>query len=72
MVRGDARGRYPIVTIRTAAAQPWLASLGVTEVLIVGFFAHMCVSTSALLQLADMGASIENRDVLAGLVVEAE
>lgn len=91
--------------------EPWLASLGVTEVLIVGFFAHMCVSTSArealvrglevridaaavgardledevlgrqsadevcrsaLLQLADMGASIENRDVLAGVMVEAD
>ncbi len=84
--------------------EPWLASLGVTEVLIVGFFAHMCVSTSArealvrgfavhvdanavgardldhealgrqsadevrrsaLLQLADMGAIIENGDGLA-------
>ena len=27
--------------------EDWLASLGVTEVMIVGFFAHMCVSTSA-------------------------
>ena len=26
---------------------PWLRELGVTEVLIVGFYAHMCVSTSA-------------------------
>ncbi len=25
----------------------WLAGLGVTEIVIVGFFAHMCVSTSA-------------------------
>jgi nicotinamidase-related amidase len=84
--------------------EAWLASLGVTEVTIVGFFAHMCVSTSArealvrglavrvdanavgardlehdslgrqsadevrrsaLLQLADMGAIIENGDGLA-------
>ena len=27
--------------------EAWLATLGVTEVMIVGFFAHMCVSTSA-------------------------
>ena len=27
--------------------EDWLASIGVNEVLIVGFFAHMCVSTSA-------------------------
>jgi nicotinamidase-related amidase len=27
--------------------EDWLASIGVDEVLIVGFFAHMCVSTSA-------------------------
>jgi len=91
--------------------EQWLASNGVTQVLIVGFFAHMCVSTSArealvsglevyvdaaavgardldddllghqsasevcrsaLLQLADMGASIENRDVLAGFAMEAD
>jgi len=83
--------------------EDWLASIGVTEVLIVGFFAHMCVSTSArealvrgfdvrvdargvgahdleddllgrqsadevrrsaLLQLSDMGVTIENREVL--------
>ena len=86
----------------------WLASLGVTEVIIVGFFVHMCVSTSArealvrgfavrvdaagtgardldedglgrqsadevrrsaLLQLADMGVSIENREVLAPMAM---
>jgi len=89
----------------------WLASHGVTQMLIVCFFAHMCVSTSArealvrgldvyidaaavgardleddllghqsagevcrsaLLQLSDMGASIENRDVLAAFAVEAD
>ena len=27
--------------------EPWLRSLGVTRVLIAGFYAHMCVSTSA-------------------------
>lgn len=27
--------------------EPWLRELGVTEVLIVGFFAHMCLATSA-------------------------
>jgi len=27
--------------------EEWLRKIGVTEVLIVGFFAHMCVSTSA-------------------------
>jgi len=86
--------------------EDWLASIGVTEVLIVGFFAHMCVSTSArealvrgfdvrvdargvgahdledellgrqsadevrrsaLLQLSDMGVTIENREVLAAV-----
>jgi nicotinamidase-related amidase len=29
------------------ALDGWLATLGVTEVIIVGFFVHMCVSTSA-------------------------
>lgn len=82
----------------------WLATLAVIEVMIVGFFAHMCVSTSArealvrgfdvhvdaravgsrdledellgrqsadevrrsaLLQLSDMGVSVDNREVLA-------
>ena len=90
--------------------EDWLASLGVTEVMIVGFFAHMCVSTSArealvrgfdvrvdargvgardleddilgrqsadevrrsaLLQLSDMGVTVENREVLAALETEA-
>lgn len=88
--------------------EDWLASIGVTEVLIVGFFAHMCVSTSArealvrgfdvrvdargvgardlehellgrqtgdevrrsaLLQLSDMGVTVENREVLAAIQV---
>ncbi|HEV7704290.1 MAG TPA: isochorismatase family cysteine hydrolase [Gemmatimonadaceae bacterium] len=31
----------------TTALDAWLRELGVTEVLIVGFYAHMCVSTSA-------------------------
>ena len=87
--------------------EAWLVSLGITEVTIVGFFAHMCVSTSArealvrgltvrvdanavgardlehealgrqsadevrrsaLLQLADMGAIIENGDGLAASI----
>jgi nicotinamidase-related amidase len=86
--------------------EAWLRGLEVTEVLIVGFFAHMCVSTSArealvrgfdvtidaegtgahdlddellgrqsadevrrsaLLQLADMGATIVNREALAAV-----
>jgi nicotinamidase-related amidase len=90
--------------------EDWLASLGVHEVLIVGFFAHMCVSTSArealvrgfdvhvdargvgardledellgrqsadevrrsaLLQLADMGVTVENREVLAAMAGQA-
>ena len=90
--------------------EDWLAALGVTEVTIVGFFAHMCVSTSArealvrgfdvhvdargvgardledellgrqsadevrrsaLLQLSDMGVTVENRDVLAILETQA-
>lgn len=84
----------------------WLRSLAVTDVLIVGFYTHMCVSTSArealvrgfrvvvdaegtgardlddellgrqsadevrrsaLLQLADMGATIINREALSVL-----
>jgi nicotinamidase-related amidase len=88
----------------------WLASLGVKEVLIVGFFAHMCVSTSArealvrgfdvhvdargtgahdledellgrqsaddvrrsaLLQLSDMGVTVENREVLVMAMAQA-
>jgi nicotinamidase-related amidase len=83
--------------------EEWLRALAVTDVLIVGFYTHMCVSTSArealvrgfgvtvdasgtgardlevdqlgqqsadevrrsaLLQLADMGASILNREAL--------
>lgn len=91
--------------------EEWLATFGVTEVLIVGFYAHMCVSTSArealvrglavrvdargigardledellgrqsadevrrsaLLQLADMGASVENRDALAAMTAQAD
>ena len=90
--------------------EDWLASIGVTEVLIVGFFAHMCVSTSArealvrgfdvridargvgardledellgrqsadevrrsaLLQLSDMGVTIEHREALAALATSA-
>jgi len=90
--------------------EDWLASIGVTEVLIVGFFAHMCVSTSArealvrgfdvrvdargvgahdleddllgrqsadevrrsaLLQLSDMGVTIENREALAAVAAHA-
>jgi nicotinamidase-related amidase len=86
--------------------EEWLRSLAVTDVLIVGFYAHMCVSTSArealvrgfevvvdaegtgardlddellgrqsagevrrsaLLQLADMGATIINREALSML-----
>jgi nicotinamidase-related amidase len=31
----------------TTALDAWLRELGATEVLIVGFYAHMCVSTSA-------------------------
>ncbi|HMI58541.1 MAG TPA: isochorismatase family cysteine hydrolase [Gemmatimonadaceae bacterium] len=31
----------------TTALDAWLRELGVTEVLIIGFYAHMCVSTSA-------------------------
>lgn len=90
--------------------EEWLASLDVNEVMIVGFFAHMCVSTtarealvrgleviidargvgardledeilgrqsadevrrSALLQLADMGVYVENREALAALAAQA-
>jgi nicotinamidase-related amidase len=86
--------------------EEWLRNLAVTEVLIVGFYTHMCVSTSArealvrgfgvvvdaegtgardlddallgrqsadevrrsaLLQLADMGATIMNREALSVL-----
>jgi nicotinamidase-related amidase len=86
------------------ALEEWLRSLAVTDVLIVGFYAHMCVSTSArealvrgftvavdargvgardleheqlggqsadevrrsaLLQLADMGATIESGELFA-------
>lgn len=91
--------------------EEWLDAVEVSDVLIVGFFAHMCVSTSArealvrgmavsvdaaatgahelaneilgsqsanevrrsaLLQLADMGASIENREALATAAAQAE
>jgi nicotinamidase-related amidase len=90
--------------------EEWLAAAGATDVMIVGFFAHMCVSTSArealvrgfavsvdaaavgardldddilgrqsatevcrsaLLQLADMGATIENRDALATMAAQS-
>ena len=93
---------------RGTGLEDWLASIGVTELLIVGFFAHMCVSTSArealvrgfdvrvdargvgardlehellgrqtgdevrrsaLLQLSDMGVTVENREVLAAIQV---
>ena len=33
-------------TFTDTGLQHWLASLGVTELLIVGFYAHMCLSTS--------------------------
>lgn len=91
--------------------EDWLRALTVTDVLIVGFFTHMCVSTSArealvrgfgvtidaagtgardldgeqlgqqsadevrrsaLLQLADMGVSIMNRDALSGELSRTE
>jgi len=49
--RGDSAERLFVKDVfgafTTTGVEEWLRGLGVTAVLIVGFYAHMCVSTSA-------------------------